>query len=158
MNTMHTQVHRHGTSGSARHTGLFSHRKIADRSLYVRDDMATNGVESVFAALKRGLAGVYHQASKMRLGGSADAFAFLLMDDNDVAYDRVKKESAMQGDARGLPPHGLMNCDHHCASLDDAEGCTDCDVLWAEWSLAQAKRVVEIRERELLKLKAITAK
>ena len=35
---------------------------------YVRGDVTTNGTESVFAVLKRGLIGVYHHASPKHLG------------------------------------------------------------------------------------------
>ena len=35
---------------------------------YVRDDVTTNGIESVFAVMKRGLIGVYHHASPKHLG------------------------------------------------------------------------------------------
>ena len=44
--------------------------------------MTTNGIESVFAVLKRGLIGVYHHASKKHLGRYVDEFAFRLNEGN----------------------------------------------------------------------------
>lgn len=50
---------------------------------YVRDDVTTNGVESVWAVLKRGMYGVYHHASPKHLHRYVDEFAFRL-NDGDV--------------------------------------------------------------------------
>lgn len=50
---------------------------------YVRDGVTTNGIESVFAVLKRGLIGVYHHASPKHLGRYVNEFAFRL-NDGDV--------------------------------------------------------------------------
>jgi hypothetical protein len=41
---------------------------------YVRGDVTTNGIESVFAVLKRGLVGVYHHASPKHLDRYVDEF------------------------------------------------------------------------------------
>ncbi len=49
---------------------------------YVRDDVTTNGIESVFAVLKRGLIGVYHRASAKHLGRYVDEFTFRLNEGN----------------------------------------------------------------------------
>jgi transposase-like protein len=49
---------------------------------YKRGDVTTNGLESVFAVLKRGLHGVYHHASKKHLGRYVDEFTFRLNDGN----------------------------------------------------------------------------
>ena len=43
---------------------------------FVRDDVTTNGIESVFAVMKRGLLGVYHHASPKHLGRYVDESAF----------------------------------------------------------------------------------
>ncbi|OFW27426.1 MAG: hypothetical protein A3H27_13895 [Acidobacteria bacterium RIFCSPLOWO2_02_FULL_59_13] len=45
---------------------------------YVRGMASTNGIESVWAVLKRGLNGVYHQVSKKHLGRYVDEFTFRL--------------------------------------------------------------------------------
>lgn len=44
--------------------------------------VTTNGIESVFAVLKRGLHGVYHHASKKHIGRYVDEFTFRLNDGN----------------------------------------------------------------------------
>lgn len=49
---------------------------------YRRGNVTTNGVESVFALLKRGLHGVYHKASKKHLGRYVDEFTFRLNEGN----------------------------------------------------------------------------
>jgi len=45
---------------------------------YVNGMASTNGIESVWAVLKRGLNGVYHQVSVKHLGRYVDEFAFRL--------------------------------------------------------------------------------
>jgi transposase-like protein len=47
---------------------------------YVRDDLTTNGIESVWAVMKRALHGVYHHASPKRLHRYVDEFTFRLND------------------------------------------------------------------------------
>jgi transposase-like protein len=47
-----------------------------------RGNVTTNGIESVFAVLKRGLHGVYHHASPKHLGRYVDEFTFRLNDGN----------------------------------------------------------------------------
>jgi transposase-like protein len=49
---------------------------------YVRGDIHTNSIESVWAVLKRGLHGVYHHASKKHIGRYVDEFTFRLNDGN----------------------------------------------------------------------------
>jgi hypothetical protein len=45
---------------------------------YVRGNVHTNGIESVWGVLKRGLHGVYHHASKKHIGRYVDEFTFRL--------------------------------------------------------------------------------
>ncbi len=45
---------------------------------YVRGDVHTNSIESVWAVMKRGLHGVYHHASKKHIGRYVDEFTFRL--------------------------------------------------------------------------------
>ncbi len=45
---------------------------------YVRGDAHTNGIESVWAVMKRGMHGVYHKASKKHLDRYVNEFAFRL--------------------------------------------------------------------------------
>jgi transposase-like protein len=63
-----------GLSGKA-----FKHEVVkhsADE--YARGDVNTNGIESVWAVMKRGMHGVYHHASKKHLNRYVDEFAFRL--------------------------------------------------------------------------------
>src|SRR3984893_1220042 len=74
--TVQAAIHQHIEIGSILHTddagayiGIgdfgFSHDAVNHSAgEYVRDDVTTNGIESVFAVLKRGLIGVYHHASQ----------------------------------------------------------------------------------------------
>ena len=45
---------------------------------YVRGNVHTNSIESVWAVMKRGMHGVYHHASKKHLGRYVDEFTFRL--------------------------------------------------------------------------------
>ena len=49
---------------------------------YVRGLAHTNGIESVWAVLKRGLHGVYHHVTEKHLGRYVDEFAFRLNEGN----------------------------------------------------------------------------
>jgi len=49
---------------------------------YVRGNASTNGIESVWAVLKRGINGVYHQVSPKHLSRYVDEFTFRLNDGN----------------------------------------------------------------------------
>jgi transposase-like protein len=49
---------------------------------YSRNGVTTNGIESVFAVLRRGLHGVYHHASEKHLARYVDEFTFRLNDGN----------------------------------------------------------------------------
>ena len=71
-------------SGYDRLDGLFYSRQSVNHSEkeYVRGDVHTNGIESVWAVLKRGLNGVYHHASKKHLSRYVNEFTFRLNDGN----------------------------------------------------------------------------
>src|ERR1017187_5085211 len=64
---------------------------------YVRDGVTTNGIESVFAVLKRGLVGVYHHASEKRLGRYVDEFAFRLNEGNVKNHTMTRLDSFVAG-------------------------------------------------------------
>lgn len=49
---------------------------------YVRGSVSTNSIESVWAVMKRGIHGVYHQVSPKHLGRYVDEFTFRLNDGN----------------------------------------------------------------------------
>lgn len=91
---IHTAIHTHIEAGSTLHTdeakaysglvGLFFGHQTINHSAgeYSRDGVTTNGIESVWALLKRGLHGVYHHASDKHLGRYVNEFAFRLNDGN----------------------------------------------------------------------------
>jgi transposase-like protein len=88
--TIQSAIHQHVEVGSTLHTdeagayvGIgdsgFTHDSVNHSAgEFVRDDVTTNGIESVFAVLKRGLIGVYHHASPKHLGRYVDEFSFRL--------------------------------------------------------------------------------
>jgi len=51
-------------------------KHVADE--YVRGDVHTNSIESVWAVMKRGMHGVYHHASRKHIGRYMDEFTFRL--------------------------------------------------------------------------------
>lgn len=93
---------RHVQTGSTIHTDesaiynrvgglLYKHERINHGAgEYVRGDVTTNGIESVFALLKRGLHGVYHHASPKHLHRYVGEFAFRL-GDGDVSHHTMQR-------------------------------------------------------------------
>jgi transposase-like protein len=76
---------------------------------YVRDDVTTNGMESVFAVLKRGLHGVYHHASPKHLDRYVDEFAFRLNEGNVRNHTISRLDSFIDGTAgKRLTYKGLI--------------------------------------------------
>lgn len=72
--------------------GLFFKAERVNHSAaeYVRGMASTNGIESVWAVLKRGLTGVYHHASVKHLGRYVDEFAFRL-NEGDVKRHTLER-------------------------------------------------------------------
>ncbi len=69
---------------------------------YVRDQAHTNGIESVWAVLKRGLMGTFHQVSRKHLDRYVNEFTFRLNEGNcqvDTADRMQALFGAMQGKA-----------------------------------------------------------
>lgn len=65
------------------HEDGFKHESVNHSAgEYVRGNINTNGIESVWAVLKRGLTGVYHHASPKHLSRYVDEFTFRLNDGN----------------------------------------------------------------------------
>ena len=60
---------------------------------YVRGSVTTNSIESVWAVLKRGLHGIYHQCSEKHLGRYVDEFAFRLNDGNVRRHTLARLDS-----------------------------------------------------------------
>lgn len=78
--TLHTDEH----GGYAGIGGLLYKHETINHSAgeYVRDEVCTNGIESVWAVMKRGLHGVYHHASEKHLARYVNEFTFRLNDGN----------------------------------------------------------------------------
>ncbi len=57
---------------------------------------STNGIESVWALLKRGLTGVYHHASVKHLGRYVDEFAFRLNEGDVKRHTLERLDSLIQ--------------------------------------------------------------
>ncbi|MGD0023284.1 MAG: IS1595 family transposase [Xanthobacteraceae bacterium] len=64
---------------------------------YVRDDVTTNSIESVFAVMKRGIYGVYHHTSKKHLGRYVDEFSFRLNEGNVKNHTLTRLDSFVDG-------------------------------------------------------------
>lgn len=104
-NTLHQAIHNHVEVGSRLHTdefsayngigGLFYNHETINHTdgEYVRDDVTTNGIESVFAVLKRGVHGVYHHVSPKHLDRYVNEFAFRLNDGNVKRHTLDRLES-----------------------------------------------------------------
>jgi transposase-like protein len=67
---------------------------------YVRGDVTTNGIESVFAVLKRGIHGVYHHTSPKHLHRYVSEFAFRL-NDGDVSHHTLDRLASLFNAAIG---------------------------------------------------------
>jgi transposase-like protein len=91
--TMHMTIAANIEQGSALHTdehgsyqglGLrYDHASVNHSAKeYVRGNVTTNGIESVWAVMKRGMHGVYHHASAKHLGRYVDEFTFRLNEGN----------------------------------------------------------------------------
>jgi transposase-like protein len=91
---LHRAIHTHIEPGSMIHTdehaayhglgGLFFGRETVNHGAgeFVRGNVTTNSIESVWAVLKRGIVGVYHHTSTKHLGRYVDEFTFRLNEGN----------------------------------------------------------------------------
>src|SRR5271170_5551724 len=87
--TIHTDEH-----GGYTGLGEYQHETIVHSAgEYVRDGVTTNGIESVWAVLKRGLHGVYHHASDKHLSRYINEFTFRLNDGNVMRHTMQRLES-----------------------------------------------------------------
>jgi transposase-like protein len=91
--SLQNAVEKHVEKGATIHTdeyqgynkirSQYKHQSINHKAgEYSVKGVTTNGVESVFAVLKRGLHGVYHHASPKHMGRYVDEFTFRLNDAN----------------------------------------------------------------------------
>jgi len=92
--TIHTDEHRGYNGLDAK---SYKHERITHSAgEFVRDGITTNGIESVWALLKRGLHGVYHQASPKHLNRYVDEFTFRLNDGNVRNHTMKRIDSLMK--------------------------------------------------------------
>jgi transposase-like protein len=76
----------------------FDHETICHSAgEFVRGDVTTNGIESVFAVMKRGLIGVYHHTSQKHLARYVDEFAFRLNEGNVKNRTLTRLDSFVDG-------------------------------------------------------------
>jgi transposase-like protein len=114
-NNLQSNIHAHVAVGSSIHTdeyrsyngigGMFyNHETIRHNAgEYVRDGVTTNGIESVWAVMKRGLHGVYHHASEKHLGRYVNEFTFRLNDGNVKRHTLDRLDSFVKATAgRGI--------------------------------------------------------
>jgi transposase-like protein len=64
---------------------------------YVRGNVTTNGIESVWAVMKRGIYGVYHHTSEKHLHRYTDEFAFRLNEGNVARHTLEHLDSFVDG-------------------------------------------------------------
>jgi len=64
---------------------------------YVRDDVSTNGIESVWALLKRGIYGTFHHVSEKHLGRYLNEFTFRLNAGNVARHTTERLDSFVDG-------------------------------------------------------------
>jgi len=107
--TVHRVIHENvevrstlNTDEFAAYRGLgglfFDHETINHGAAeFVRDNVTTNSIESVFAVLKRGLIGVYHHASPKHLHRYVDEFAFRLNEGDVKRHTLDRLESFVKG-------------------------------------------------------------
>jgi transposase-like protein len=76
---------------------------------FVRGNVTTNGIESVFAVLQRGIIGVYHHTSDKHLARYVDEFAFRLNEGNVKNHTLTRLDSFIDGVAgKRLTYKGLI--------------------------------------------------
>ena len=95
---LHTDEH----GGYRGLNALYGHESVNHGAHeYVRDNVTTNGIESVWAVMKRGLHGVYHHASEKHLHRYVDEFTFRL-NDGDVKRHTTERLASLISAAFGL--------------------------------------------------------
>ena len=109
--SLHRAIHTHIEPGSTLHTdeaaayrglnGLFFKSESVNHSAgeYVRGAVTTNGIESVWAVMKRGLHGVYHHASAKHLNRYVGEFAFRLNEGNVKQHTLARLDALIAASA-----------------------------------------------------------
>lgn len=88
--TVHTDEH-----SGYRNLGLLYNHETVNHGAgeFSRKGVGTNGIESVWAVLKRGIYGVYHQVSKKHLTRYVDEFTFRLNEGNVARHTLERLDS-----------------------------------------------------------------
>lgn len=78
---------------------LFYRHDTVNHSLrqYLKGDITTNGIESVFAVMKRSIIGVYHQMAVKHIGRYVNEFTFRLNDGNCARRTIARIDSFIAG-------------------------------------------------------------
>ena len=109
--SVQTEIHKRVEAGSTVHTdeaavyrglnrGGFGHESVNHSAgEFARGNVTTNGVESVFAVMKRGILGVYHHVSPKHLHRYVDEFTFRLNDGNVKRHTVARLDSMIGGTA-----------------------------------------------------------
>jgi transposase-like protein len=109
LEVMRDAVYRNIEEGSTIHTdeapvfegigGLFYNHQSINHGIrqYRHYDITTNGIESVFAVLKRGIIGVYHRVSFKHLGRYVNEFSFRLNEGNVARKTTDRLDSFIAG-------------------------------------------------------------
>jgi transposase-like protein len=109
---LHAEIYKHVEIGSTVNTDeaavyadlgtLFFNHETVNHSVgeFVRQQASVNGIESVWAVLKRGLNGVYHQVSPKHLDRYVKEFTFRL-NEGDVKRHTLNRVDAMIRAAMG---------------------------------------------------------
>jgi transposase-like protein len=93
--TLHTDEHG-GYAGLG--ASAFRHDTVNHSAgEFVRDGVSTNGIESVWAILKRGVYGTYHHVSPKHLGRYVDEFTFRLNEGNVTRHTTERLASFVDG-------------------------------------------------------------
>lgn len=102
--TLHTDEHGgYRGLGARREDGEppeFQHETVNHSAgEFVRNDVSTNSIESVWAVLKRGVYGTFHHVSAKHLGRYVDEFTFRLNEGNVKRHTLQRLESFVDGTA-----------------------------------------------------------
>lgn len=108
--TLQSEIHANVEAGSTIHTDehagyrgigtAYKHETVRHSDgEYVRGNVSTNGIESVWAVLKRGLHGVYHHASEKHLNRYVNEFSFRLNDGNVRRHTMKRMDSFVKATA-----------------------------------------------------------
>ena len=110
--SLHESVHDNVEGGSELHTdehlgyqglGYYYMHETVNHAAgeYSRNGVTTNGMESVWAVMKRGIHGVYHQVSSKHITRYVDEFTFRL-NEGDVKRHTLKRLDSFIAATKGL--------------------------------------------------------